>query len=264
MKKILLSIIFLLFTSGFVLAEVKTQEIDYKAGSTTLKGYLAYDDASPDKRPGIMVVHEWWGHNDYARKRARMLAELGYVAFAVDMYGDGKHTDHPDEAAAFMKAVNDDAALSQTRFNAAYRIIKDFNLTDKDKIGAIGYCFGGGTVLKMAMSGAPLVGVASFHGALALPQELPQVGAVKAKILVCHGGDDKFATTEQIVAFKKALDDAKADYMFNIYAGAKHGFTNPAADMYAHKFGMPLAYDATADAQSWSDMKDFFKKLFGK
>ncbi len=262
MKKIVLCLFLVLSMTDIVFAAIKTQEIDYAQGSTILKGYLAYDDASTARRPGILVVHEWWGHNEYARKRARMLAELGYVAFAVDMYGDGKHADHPDQAAAFMKAVNDSAVLSAARFNAAYEVIKNFSLTDLGAIGAIGYCFGGATVLKMAMAKAPLAGVVSFHGALALPQELPKAGDVKTKILVCNGGDDQFATAEQITAFKKALDDAKADYVFKVYPGAKHGFTNPEADNYAKKFGMALAYNAAADEQSWSDMKEFFKKLF--
>lgn len=262
MKKIFLSLFLLLAFCNVVSAEIKTQEIDYKEGGTTLKGYLAYDDATSLKRPGVLVVHEWWGHNDYARKRARMLAELGYVAFAVDMYGDGKKAEHPDEAGAFMKAIDANAALSQARFNAAYEVLKNFELTDSTKIAAVGYCFGGSTVLKMALTGASLTGVVSFHGGFGLPEELPEAGDVKAKILIAHGAEDKFATQEQIDAFKEALDDAEADYDFNVYPGAKHGFTNPEADVFAAKFGMPLAYSESADKQSWADMQAFLGKIF--
>lgn len=264
MKKIIVVLLAMLVMSSNAFAAIQTIEIKYAQDKTVLKGYLAYDNASKDKRPGIIVVHEWWGHNEYARKRARMLAELGYVAFAIDMYGDGKHADHPDQAAEFMKQVATDAVLSQARFNAGYDVLKKFELTDPNKIGAIGYCFGGATVLKEAMLKAPLSGVVSFHGALALPDTLPKPGEVKAKILVCHGGDDRFATTEQIAGFKKALNDAKADYVFKVYPGAKHSFTNPDADQYAKDFNMPVGYNAAADQASWSDMKEFFKKLFGK
>ncbi len=262
MKQILLSIVLVFGFSNIAAAALVTEEISYSEGSTALKGYLAYDDASTEKRPGILVVHEWWGHNDYARKRARMLAQLGYVAFAVDMYGDGKHADHPDQAAAFMKAVAENTQISQSRFHAAYEVLKNFSLTDITRIGAIGYCFGGATVLKEAMAGTPLKGVVSFHGSYGLPETLLKPNSIRSKILVCHGADDQFATAEQIETFKKALDGANAQYTFNVYAGAKHGFTNPEADTYAKNFGMPLAYNKAADQQSWADMKAFFAKLF--
>lgn len=259
---ILLCAVFLF--QPLAVAEVKTQEIDYQDGNTRFKGYLAYDDVVATQRPAILIVHEWWGHNEYVRKRARMLAELGYVGFAIDMYGDGKHADHPDQAAAFMKAVTDNEVLARTRFGTAYEILKSFSLTDTNRIGAIGYCFGGATVLKAALANTPLLGVVSFHGALALPSKLPAPGEVKTKILVCHGGDDQLIPPEQIASFKKAMDEAKVDYVFNVYPGAKHSFTNPDADEYAKKFGMPVAYSEAADKESWADMQDFFKKLFSK
>lgn len=264
MKKFFLVLFLLFLGHSSVMAAVQTVEIEYDQSGTTLKGYLAYDDTNDLKRPAVLVVHEWWGHNDYARKRARMLAQLGFVAFAVDMYGDGKQAQHPDQAGAFMKAVNENAALSQARFQAAYDVLKNFKLTDSSRIGAIGYCFGGATVLKMAMAGVPLKGVVSFHGSFPLPEVLPKAGDIKAKILICHGAEDQFATAEQIDAFKNILDQANANYTFEIYQGAKHSFTNPDADSYAEKFGMPLAYNKDADQKSWNDMELFLKEIFEK
>ena len=262
MNRFILSVLFLCALTGQGFAAVQGQDVEYKSGDVTLKGYLAYDDASKDKRPGILVVHEWWGHNEYARKRARMLAELGYTAFAVDMYGNGKVAMHPKDAAAFMQEVVGKEGESKARFMAAFEVLKKFPLTNPQHIAAIGYCFGGATVLNMAMSGVPLDGVVSFHGALPSPAAELSPGQVKTKILVCHGGADQFITAEQISTFKQLLDKAKADYQFNIYDGAKHSFTNPDADQYAVKFNMPVGYNAKADQASWEDMKKFLQKLW--
>ncbi len=242
---------------------VKHEEVTYTAGDLTMKGYLAYDDAKKGKRPGVLVVHEWWGHNEYARKRARMLAEMGYVALAVDMYGDGKQAAHPDDAGKFAGAVMQNIEGAKARFMAAMDLLKKNPRTDPKRLAAIGYCFGGGVVLHMARFGADLKGVVSFHGSLGT-QTPAQAGKVKAKVLVCHGGDDGFISQEQIDGLKKEMADAKVDFQFISYPGAKHSFTNPDADQYAKQFGMPIAYNADADKKSWEDMQAFFKKIFAK
>lgn len=256
----------ILLTVGFILsnanAEIVATDVDYKSGGVTLKGYLVYDDSIEAKRPGVLVVHEWWGLNDYARKRAEMLAELGYTAFAVDMYGDGKTAEHSDDAGGFASQVSQNMnTLGRERFSAALEVLKSHPLVDPQKIAAIGYCFGGGTVLHMARYGVDLKGVVSFHGSLRT--ETPaQAGAVKANILVCHGADDKFISPEDIQAFRDEMNQAGADYQFISYEGATHGFTNPGADEIAKKFDLPIAYNAKADQQSWEEMKQFFNKIF--
>lgn len=260
LRNILIS--FLLVASMSLQAAVVGEEVSYQAGDTTLKGYLARDAAVQGKRPGILVVHEWWGHNAYARERARQLAELGYVALAVDMYGDGKTADHPDDAGKFAAAVRNNLPLMQARFEAARAFLNSQPDVDPGQNAAIGYCFGGGVVLAMARSGADLDGVVSFHGSLggggtAAP------GSVKARILVANGADDPFVTEEQIAAFKAEMDAAGADYTFINYPGARHSFSNPDADAFGERFGLPLAYDAEADADSWAEMQAFFQSLFG-
>jgi dienelactone hydrolase len=250
MKSILAAML-LVVLSGAAQAAVKLEPVDYKDGSVALKGQIAYDDAAKDKRPGILVVHEWWGLNEYAKRRATMLAEAGYVALAVDMYGDGKNTEHPDEAGAWASAVRANAKSGMDRFMAGYNLLKADKRVDATHISAIGYCFGGGVVLSAALAGAPLDAVVSFHGSL--PTD-PATGKVTARILVCHGGADPFSTPEQVAGFMKAATDAGADWEFNIYANAKHSFTNP--DAGTHK--MPqLEYNEKADKRSWQDMLNF-------
>lgn len=239
-------------------AGIKTETVKYKAGDTTLVGYLAYDDATETKRPGVLVVHEWWGLNDYAKKRAEQLAREGYVAFAVDMYGDGKSTPHPEDAGKWAAAVGQNKQLRRDRFLAGWEVLKGHKLTQPNKIAAIGYCFGGSTVLAMALSGADLKGVVSFHGSL--PQE-PAEATPKAKILVCHGADDSFITPEQIQTFQTNLRKSGADWEFISYGGALHSFTVPDAA----KAGIDaLAYNADADRRSWEAMRDFFKEIFAE
>ena len=253
----------LLVASASVHAAVVGEEVSYQAGDTTLKGYLAHDTAVQGKRPGILIVHEWWGLNDYARERARQLAELGYVALAVDMYGEGKTADHPDDAGKFAGAVRSNLPLMQARFEAARAFLNSQPDVDPEQNAAIGYCFGGGVVLAMARAGQDLDGVVSFHGSLggggtAAP------GTVKARLLVANGADDPFVTAEQIAAFKAEMDAAGADYTFINYPGAVHSFTNPGADALGERFGLPLAYNAEADADSWAQMQAFFQSLFGE
>jgi dienelactone hydrolase len=239
------------------------KEINYSADGTNLKGYLVYDGDIEGKRPGILVVHEWWGQNEYARKRARMLAKLGYTAFALDMYGNGKLANHPDEAGKFAMEVSKNFETAKARFMAAYNLLKAQETTDPNKIAAIGYCFGGGVVLNMARIGTDLKAVVSFHGSLQ-PITPAEPNKVKAFILVCNGADDPFTTPEQIDAFKTEMDKAGVHYKFINYEGAKHSFTNPGADSLGAKFNLPLAYNEKADKESWEEMKSVFKKVFNK
>lgn len=239
------------------------EEVSYKADTTAMIGFIAYDENATEKRPGILVVHEWWGHNDYVRERAKMLAELGYVALAVDMYGDGKQADHPDDAGKFAMSVMGNFPTAQARFNAALEVLKNHPKVASEEIGAIGYCFGGGVVLSMANTGAELDAVASFHGSLGLPV-MPEKGKTTAKILVLNGAADPFVTPEQIAAYTEAMDKAEADYQFVNYEGAVHAFTSRGADAYGEKFGLPLAYNKEADEKSWEAMKALFSEVFKK
>ena len=237
------------------------EEVTYSTDTINMKGYLAYDANQEGARPGILVVHEWWGHNDYARKRADMLAEMGYTALAVDMYGDGKTADHPDDAGKFSSEVAQNIESGEARFNAALDLIKSHPTTDPNNIAAIGYCFGGGVVLHMARSGSDLRGVVSFHGSLGT--ETPaQEGAIKAAVLVCHGADDPFVPAEHVEAIQTEMEAAKADFTFKSYPGAVHSFTNPSADSVGAKFELPLKYDQAADEQSWQEMQDLFARIF--
>ncbi|MFH5803294.1 dienelactone hydrolase family protein [Alienimonas sp. DA493] len=235
-------------------AAVKTETVEYQHDGTTFKGFVAYDDALDGPRPGVLVVHEWWGLNDYAKHRAEMLAELGYVAFAVDMYGQGKTAEHPEEASKFAGMVRDNVDDWRARALAGLDQLKKHPKTDAGNLAAIGYCFGGATVLQMAYAGAPVKAVVSFHGALPAPSQ-EEAENVSAGVMICHGAADGFVPPEQVKACLEPLEKAGADYVFTAYAGAKHGFTNPGAD----ERGMDgLAYDAKADARSWAAMKALF------
>jgi len=260
----LLAVVLLAF-SGASHAAIQTQEIPYtSADGTKLIGYYAYDDAVKGPRPGVVVVHEWWGLNDYAKRRARDLAGLGYSALAIDMYGEGKNTEHPNDAMAFMQAALKDAKAASARFQAGLDLLKKQPQTDPDKLAAIGYCFGGKVVLDAARQGVPLAGVVSFHGAL-VTNTPATPGSVKAKILVEHGALDSMVTEDNVTAFKSEMDKAGADYKFVSLEGAKHGFSNPDADRLSHgEHGGPdIGYNKAADDKSWADMKAFFKKILG-
>ena len=247
--------------SSPVLAEIKTQKLTYQSGDTTMVGYLAYDAKATGKRPGILVVHEWWGHNDYVRSPAHQLAKLGYVALALDMYGDGKTADHPKDAGRFAGQVRNNMPVAQQRFEAAYALLKSVSQTDPDKIAAIGYCFGGGIVLEMARRGVDLNGVVSFHGSLGTSQPAEK-GAFKARVLVLNGEADPFVKPEQIAAFKQEMRDAGVDYEFVNYPGALHAFTNPGATARGKQFKLPLAYSPEADKASWKKMQQFLDSVF--
>jgi dienelactone hydrolase len=260
MRKIgMLSAAWCLILSAFVQAEVKTKTVAYAYNGTNFIGHLAWDDAATGKLPGVLVVHEWWGLNDYARKRAEQLASLGFVAFAADMYGDGKVTTHPQEAGQMASAVRKDVKVWQGRAQAALKVLQNHERVDTRRIAAIGYCFGGSTALALAYSGADLSAVVTFHGALPVPDPA-QAKAIKAKILICHGALDAFIPEGTIQKVREAFEQAKVDYEINYYGGAVHSFTVADAD----KVGMKgMAYNAEADQRSWRDMLRLFGEVFG-
>jgi dienelactone hydrolase len=236
------------------------KKIDYKAGNTTLKGYLFYDENKTEKSPGIIVVHEWWGNNAYSEKRARMLAELGYTAFAADMYGNGLIVDNPEEAQKNAGVIYSDTDLLKERMTAAYDVLVNSGFADPERIAAIGYCFGGTVVLTAASLDIPLDAVVSFHGGLAGFKANPTIK--NTHVLVCNGAADKFVSQEDKDNFKNQMKAAGADYEFKEYEGALHAFTNPESTEAGEKFNMPIAYNAAADSASWNDMMEFFSKYF--
>jgi dienelactone hydrolase len=248
---------------GFADPKIIGTTVEYKAQGVVMKGYLAYDENIKGKRPGVLVVHEWWGLNEYARKRARMLAELGYSALAVDMFGEGKQAMHPDNAGKFSSELMKNFDVAKARFVAAMDFLKQQPTVDPTRIAAIGYCFGGGIVLNLAREGMDLRGVVSFHGSLKSVKPA-QPGNVKAKVLVLHGADDKFIPPDQIEAFKQEMKAAGADFKFVSYPGAVHSFTNSDATEMGKKFNMPIAYHAQADKESWNEMKGFLSMVLKK
>ena len=244
---------------GGALAEVRSAPVAYSDGGENLTGYIYWNDAVEGKRPGVLVVHEWWGLNDYARKRAEMLAELGYVAFAVDMYGGDKVTTHPKQAGEWMKATVSNVDNWRRRAQAGLDKLSSLKMTDTERLAAIGYCFGGATVMQLAYSGAPLDAVVSFHGSLPLPKDPAEASSFKGRVLVEHGNADGFVPPEKVDAFKSAMNDAGVDLVFNGYDGARHGFTNPDAD----SFGIDnLKYDEAADEASWRSMMQTPNSVF--
>jgi len=241
--------------------DIRGEEVNYEVNGVQMKGYMAWDHNRTTPRPGVLVVHEWWGQTDYIRSRARMLAKLGYTAFALDMYGGGKHTTHPADAQKFMSEVTANMDVAVARFEAAQRVLESHETTDPDKTAAIGYCFGGGVVLQMARAGADLDGVASFHGILST-QTPAEPGVVKARVLVCNGADDPLVPAEDVTAFKQEMADAGVKLTFRSYPGALHAFTNPSATAVAKTYDLPLAYDEAADVDSWSELEAFLYRCF--
>ena len=239
---------------------IKMEAVSYSSDSAALTGYVAYDSNLTAKLPVVLIVHEWWGLNDYVKSRAKQLAELGYLAMAVDMYGNGKMGNNPDEAGKLATPFYQNPAFAKSRFDAALAKIKTYSQADTSKIAAIGYCFGGSVVLNVARLGEQLNGVVSFHGNLVgVPADK---NLLKAAVLVCHGADDQFVKPEEVATFKKQMDSIGANYTFKAYAGATHAFSNPAATEWGQKFKIPIAYNAAADTASWKEMKDFFGKIF--
>jgi len=260
MKSILLLLSLCWFGSA-AQGAVQGRDVDYEADGVTLKGYLAYDDAVKGKRPGVLVVHEWWGQNEYARRRARMLAALGYTALAVDMYGNGRTADNPDEARKLSGELYSNMPMAKARFEAAMQLLRNQPTVQADELAAYGYCFGGGIALNMARMGEDLKGVASFHGGLGTSNPA-QPGMIKAHIISFSGDADPTIGADKVAAFRKEMDAAGADYRVVIYPGAKHAFTNPDADVLGKKFNMPIAYDAAADKDSWKQATVFLQDVF--
>ncbi len=241
------------------MSSVKEEAVTYSVNGKNYNGFVAFDTNQKSKRPAVLVVPEWWGLNNYPRMRAKKLATLGYIAMAVDMYGDGKIADDPTAAKEMATPYYKDPSLCKTVLDAAINKLKTYPETDTSKIAAIGYCYGGYVVLNAAKLGANLTGVVSFHGDLS--GVTPNKDLIKAKILVCHGDSDVFVNKE-VPEFKKSMDSAGINYEFKTYANATHAFTNPEATANGIKFNMPIKYNAAADTASWNDMKDFFKKIF--
>jgi dienelactone hydrolase len=240
--------------------KIKEETVSYSADTVTMNGFVAYDESTDKKRPVVLIVHEWWGLNDYAKSRAKQLAALGYLAMAVDMYGNGQQADNPETAGKMATPFYQDPLMAKARFDAALAKVKTMAVADTTQVAAIGYCFGGAQVLNMARLGSPLKGVVSFHGNLV--GVAPDKNLLKANVLVCHGEADPFVPATEVAQFKKQMDSIGVPYTFKGYAGASHAFTNPDATAMGTKFSIPIAYNAAADSSSWNDMKVFFGQIF--
>ena len=243
-------------------ASIKEEPVSYKTGDTTMRGFIVYDAATKSRRPGIILVHEWWGITKHMHNEARRFAQNGYTVLIADMFGEGRTADNPKDAGALAGSVMKNPAEMQSRFNAARAELAKHPSVDATKIAAAGYCFGGTVALNMARAGADLAGVAAFHAGLAANTPAPK--AVRPKILVLNGADDPLVKPDQIEAFKRDMDAARADYRFINYPGAVHAFTNPAATEVGQKFNMPVAYNAKVDKEAKAEADRFFAALFGK
>lgn len=238
-------------------ATLVEKNVEYRDGDILLEGYFVYDDSVQGKRPGVLVVHEWWGLNDYIKRRARQLAETGYSVFAVDMFGKGIVTNDPDEASRLAGQFKD-KNIMRRRIKAGLDVLAGHDLVDSRQLAAIGFCFGGTTVMELAYSGADIKGAVSFHGSLPIPS-LGDIDRIKAGILVLHGYDDPFVSSERIALFQKSMKEARADWQLVVYGGAKHGFTNPDADK-VHIDG--IAYNEKAAFRAWNLMKAYLQEIF--
>ena len=243
-------------TAGPALSAVRTELVEYRDGDQVLEGYLAWDDSFHGKRPGMVVVHEWMGLGDYARRRAREVAALGYVALAADIYGKGIRAKTPQEAGQLAGKFKGDLPLLRSRARAAFDTLAGNPKVDGSKLFAMGYCFGGTAALELARSGAPLAGVVSFHGGLGTKNPA-DAKSIRGRVLVLHGAADPFVPPAEVAAFQKEMDDAKVDWQMHLYSGAVHSFTNPDSGNDPSK---GAAYDAKADARSWEDLKVFLQE----
>lgn len=242
-------------------AELVSQTIEYEQDGQTLQAYYVYDDAIEGERPAVLVCHAWWGQSPYTRKRADMLAELGYAALALDMYGKDKLTDDPKQASAWATPFYQDRQRFRDRATAGLDVLKDQDQVDTDRLAVMGYCFGGTNALELAYSGADLVGVVSFHGSLMPPRpDTDDASDIAGKVLICHGQADPLFTTETLVKVIGDLQDAEVDVTTTIYSGAVHAFTDPGAQGQI----AGVQYDQEADARSWSQMQSFFAEVFGE
>jgi len=257
MKKLLLALVALACALSSP-AAIQTKTIEYKQGDTTLEGVLVYDDAVKSKRPGVLIVHQWMGITDYEKKRAGMLAQLGYVAFCADIYGKGIRPKNTQEAGPMAGKYKSDRALLRARVAAGLEVLKQNQFVDAERIAAIGYCFGGTTVIELARNGSYVAGVVSFHGGLDSPT--PADGKnIKCKVLACHGADDPFVSAKDLTAFESEMRDAKVDWQLISYGGAVHSFTQP---MAGNDNSKGAAYNERADKRSWEDLKQFLNELF--
>ena len=253
-----LALAFAFAAASLAQAKVATKDIAYEQDGQKLEGYLAYDDAKSGPRPGVLVIHEWWGLNDYVKSRTKQLAEMGYVAFAADMYGDHKVTRDAKQAQEWSGAFYSTPAKFAARSKAGLDVLRSQPQTDKSRLAAIGFCFGGSTVLQLAYSGEPLKATVTFHGGLMPPQE-SQLAQIKSPILILHGAEDGFIKPETIDQVRTSLDKAKVDWYMVTYANAVHAFTNPDAD----SFKIPgIGYNEKAARRSWAEMQDFFREQF--
>lgn len=253
----------LTLASTQVMAEMQTKTVEYQVGEDTFTGYMAWDDEFEQKRPGVLVVHEWWGHNEFARDQAERLAAAGYTAFALDMYGSGKLAKHPDTARKFMQEATSNMEQVKARFMKAMEILQNHESVDSSRIAAQGYCFGGAVVLNMARLGVDLDGVVSFHGPLGSPITA-EPGVVKARVQVYTGGADKMVPPEQVAALVKEMQDAQVDLTLVTFPGVLHSFTNPGADPIAEEFGLPIGYDEEAATRSWQGTMRFYEDIFAQ
>ncbi len=258
MKSIVGGIVMVMLMASGAQCEVRTERVEYRHGDVLLKGYLAYDDSFTGKRSGVLVVHEWWGLNDYAKRRAEQLAGLGYVAFAIDIYGDGKTTSNAKAAGEWAAVFRNDRSLARARAKAGLEALKNRPQVDPARIAAIGYCFGGTIALEMARGGADLRGVVSFHGGLSTPNPA-DARNIKGKVLVLHGADDPMEPPAEIAAFQDEMRKAGVDWQMVYYGGAVHAFTNPESGKAGIK---GVAYNEAADRRSWRAMRDFFDEIF--
>ncbi|WP_237055308.1 dienelactone hydrolase family protein [Microbulbifer sediminum] len=238
-----------------------SESIEYEVNGESFTGYLAFDDTTSGKRPGILVIHEWWGHNEFVREEADKLAAAGYTAFALDMFGTGKQADNPNDAGALMNAALEAPGAIEQRFRKAMEILQQHDTVDPQRIAAQGYCFGGAVALNMARLGLPLQGVVSFHGALESDIKV-EPGSVKAQLQVYTGGADDMIPPKQVAAFVEEMQNAGVKFELTSYPGVKHGFTNPAATARGEKFGIPLAYSDEARRDAWNGAMAFYHKLF--
>lgn len=260
MRTCLLALSIVAVSAGSLHAEVKSRAISYRHGDVLLEGYFAWDDVVTGKRPAVLVVHEWWGLNDYARRRADQLARLGYAAFALDMYGKGVLAKHPSEAKGMAEKARANVKDWRDRATAGLDVLKAQPEVDASRVAAMGYCFGGSTVLQLAYSGADLKGVVTFHGAPSFP-EAGDAERIKAKFLLCHGADDSFIPEDALEKLRHGLTQAKADWTMIYYSGARHSFTDPGADSHGVA---GLKYDKQADTRSWQHLRDFLNEIFAK
>ncbi|MEW6304836.1 MAG: dienelactone hydrolase family protein [Verrucomicrobiota bacterium] len=259
MKTSLFLVAWLSLAAG-ALAAVKAQPVEYREGGTVLEGWHAYDDSIAGTRPGVLVVHQWKGLGDYEKKRAEMLAKLGYNVFCVDIYGKGVRAANPQDASKLAGKYKSDRALLRARVNAALEALKKHSLTDPDRVAAMGYCFGGTTVLELARSGAKLSGVVSFHGNLDTPSTA-DARKIQCKVLVLHGADDPVVPPAQVAAFEEEMRQAKVDWQLVAYGDAVHSFTDWGAGSDKSRGS---AYNEKADKRSWEAMKVFFGEIFAK